>query len=156
SDGFAFDRNYSSNAASSESWLHTAAGTTHILLSASDRPYGANNFYGNYPEWERTKAWLGSIQQQLGARTAASFGYLKHTDEFVLILGQPQIYENNHTTTGYEAALRRADPLGNTATLSYGLEEAGDTIQSFNYSQSGGIKPALGIHARNQGAGYAN
>lgn len=146
SDGFTFDRNYSSNAASSESWLHTAPGTTDILLAASDRPYGANNFYGNYPEWERTKAWLASIQQQLGARTAATFGYLKHTDEFVLILGQPQIYENNHTTTGYEAALRRADPIGKNATISYGLEEAGDTIHS----------SSLGIHARNQGAGYAN
>src|SRR6185437_10505773 len=146
SDGFAFDRNYSSNAASSESWLHSAAGTTDILLAASDRPYGANNFYGNYPEWERTKAWLASIQQQLGSRTAASFGYLKHTDEFVLILGQPQIYENNHTTTSYEAALRRADPIGRNATLSYGLEEAGDTIHS----------SSLGVHARNQGAGYAN
>ena len=146
SDGFAFDRNYSSNAASSETWLHTAAGTTDILLAASDRPYGANNFYGNYPEWERTKAWLAGIQQQLGARTAASFGYLKHTDEFVLILGKPQIYENNHATTSYEAALRRADPLGTNATLSYGLEEAGDSIHS----------NSLGIHARNQGAGYAN
>lgn len=146
SDGFAFDRNYSSNAVASESWLHTPAGATDILLAASDRPYGANNFYGNYPEWERTKAWLGSIQQQLGARTAASFGYLKHTDEFVLILGQPQIYENNHVTTSYEAALRRADPLGRNATVSYGLEEAGDTIHS----------SSLGIHARNQGAGYAN
>ena len=146
SDGFAFDRNYSSNAAASETWLHTAPGSTDILLAASDRPYGANNFYGNYPEWERTKAWLASLQQQLGARTAASFGYLKHTDEFVLILGQPQIYENNHTTTGYEAAVRRADPIGKNATLSYGLEEAGDTIHS----------SSLGIHARNQGAGYAN
>ena len=146
SDGFAFDRNYSSNAASSESWLHTAIGTTDILLAASDRPYGANNFYGNYPEWERTKAWLCSIQQQLGPRTAATFGYLKHTDEFVLILGKPQVYENNHTTTGYEAALRRADPIGKNATISYGLEEAGDTIHS----------NSLGIRARNQGAGYAN
>ncbi|HEY5054986.1 MAG TPA: TonB-dependent receptor [Acidobacteriaceae bacterium] len=159
SDGFAFDRNYSSNAASSESWLHTLAGTTDILLAASDRPYGANNFYGTYHEWERTKSWLASIQQQLGARTAATFGYLKHTDEFILILGKPQIYENNHTTTGYEAALRRADPLSKNATISYGLEEAGDTIRSFNFSQSSGaevVKPALGVHARNQGAGYAN
>jgi len=160
SDGFAFDRNYSSNAASSETWLHTAPGTTDILLAASDRPYGANNFYGNYPEWERTKAWLASIQQQLGPRTAATFGYLKHTDEFVLILGAPQIYENNHTTTGYEAAIRRADPLGRNATLSYGLEEAGDTIHSFNFSQDNSgaevLSSALGVHARNQGAGYAN
>jgi iron complex outermembrane receptor protein len=146
SDGFLPDRNYSSNAVASESWLKLKPGTTDILLAASDRPYGANNFYGNYPEWERTKAWLGSIQQQLGSRTAASFGYNRHSDLFVLIVGQPSIYENNHITTGYEGALRRADPLGRNATVSYGLEEDGDTIHS----------NSLGQHARNQGAGYAN
>ena len=146
SDGFIPDRNYSSNALASESWLKTAPGTTDILLAASDRPYGANLFYGPYPSWERTKAWLGSIQQQLGSRTAASFGYLRHTDEFVLFVDQPSIYENNHITSAYEAALRRADDLGRNTTIAYGLEESGDTIHS----------NSLGQHARNQGAGYAN
>jgi outer membrane cobalamin receptor len=146
SDGFMYDRNYASNAIASESWLKTRPGTTDILLAASDRPYGANNFYGAYPEWERTKAWLGSIQQQLGSRTAASFGYTRHTDQFVLFVGQPSIYENNHITTSYQAALRRADDLDRNTTLSYGLEEAGDAINS----------NSLGQHARNQGAGYAN
>jgi outer membrane cobalamin receptor len=146
SDGFIADRNYSSNALASESWLKLKPGTTDILLAASDRPYGANLFYGNYPSWERTKAWLGSIQQQLGSRTAASFGYVRHTDEFVLFVDQPAIYENNHITTAYEGALRRADDIGRNTTLAYGLEESGDTIHS----------NSLGQHARNQGAGYAN
>jgi iron complex outermembrane receptor protein len=155
SDGFMPDRNYSSNAVASESWLKTKPGTTDILLAASDRPYGANNFYGPYDAWERTKAWLASIQQQLGSRTAASFGYLKHTDEFVLFRDNPTYYENNHATTGYEAALRRADNLGRNATLAYGLEADGDSIHSFNFFE-GALSPALGVHARNQGAGYAN
>jgi iron complex outermembrane receptor protein len=146
SDGFIPDRNYSSNALASESWLTTKPGTTDILLATSDRPYGANLFYGPYDSWERTKAWLGSIQQQLGSRTAASFGYLRHTDEFVLFADQPAIYENNHTTTGYEAALRRADDIGRNTSIAYGLEESGDTIRS----------NSLGQHERNQGAGYAN
>ena len=146
SNGFIFDRNYASNAVTSESWLKTKPGTTDILLAASDRPYGANLFYGPYPSWERTKAWLGSIQQQLGSRTAASFGYVRHTDEFVLFVAQPSIYENNHITSSYETALRRADELGRNTTLSYGLEESGDTIHSNSLVQ----------HARNQGAGYAN
>jgi iron complex outermembrane receptor protein len=146
SDGFIYDRNYSSNALASESWLKLKPGTTDVLLAASDRPYGANLFYGPYPSWERTKAWLGSIQQQLGSRTAASFGYTRHTDLFVLFVDQPAIYENNHITTSYEGALRRADGLGRNTTLAYGLEESGDTIHS----------NSLGQHARNQGAGYAN
>jgi iron complex outermembrane receptor protein len=158
SDGFIADRNYSSNALASESWLKTAPGTTNVLLAASDRPYGANQFYG-YPSWERTKGWLASMQQQLGAHTVASFGFRRHSDMFVLIHGQPMIYENNHITTSYEGALRRADELGRNTTLAYGLEESGDSIHSFNFSQVGSsevLSNALGVHARNQGAGYAN
>ena len=146
SDGFIYDRNYASNALASETWLKSKPGTTDILFATSDRPYGANHFYGNYPSWERTKAWLASIQQQIGSRTAASFGYTRHSDLFVLFVGQPARYENNHITTSYEAAVRRADDLGRNSTISYGLEEAGDTIHS----------NSLGKHARNQGAGYAN
>jgi outer membrane cobalamin receptor len=146
SDGFIADRNYSSNALASETWLSLKPGTTDILLGASDRPYGANLFYGPYPSWERTKGWFASIQQQLGQQTAASFGYRRHTDLFVLFVDQPDIYENNHITTSYEGALRRADALGPNTTLSYGLEADGDSIHS----------NSLGDHARNQGAGYAN
>src|SRR6202789_1337041 len=62
SDGFIPDRNYSSNALASETWLTTRPGTTDILLATSDRPYGANQFYGPYPSWERTKGWFASIQ----------------------------------------------------------------------------------------------
>jgi outer membrane cobalamin receptor len=146
SDGFIPDRNYSSNALASETWLTWKPDTTDILLATSDRPYGASQFYGPYPSWERTKGWFASIQQQLGQQTAASFGYRRHTDLFVLFVDQPSIYENNHITTSYEGALRRADTLVPNTTLSYGVEADGDTINS----------NSLGQHSRNQGAAYAN
>jgi outer membrane cobalamin receptor len=146
SDGFIPERNYSSNALASETWLTTKPGTTDILLATSDRPYGASQFYGPYPSWERTKGWFASIQQQLGPQTAASFGYRRHTDLFVLFVDQPAIYENNHITTSYEGALRRAQTLAPNTTLSYGVEADRDSIHS----------NSLGQHARNQGAAYAN
>jgi iron complex outermembrane receptor protein len=147
SNGFIPDRNYSSNALSSETWLNLLKpGTTDVLLATSDRPYGANLFYGPYNSWERTKGWFAAIQQQLGSRTSGSFAYRKHTDLFVLFLDRPNYYRNNHVTTAWQGALRRADPLGTNTTLSYGLEANGDGIHSTN----------LGIHARNQGAGYVN
>ncbi len=165
SDGFIVDRGYHSNAIASETWLNlfprsdagTAAAkpnsdnwTSDILLAASDRPYGANQFYGPYDSTERTKGWFGSVQQQLGSRTAADFGYLRHTDLFVLFADNPSYYRNNHIATTYEAALRRAQPfvthLTSGASLSYGLESDGDSILSSN----------LGHHARNQGAGYVS
>ena len=146
SDGFIPDRNYSSNALASESWLTTKLGTTDILLATSDRPYGASQFYGPYPSWERTKGWFAAIQQQLGEQTAASFGYRRHTDLFVLFVDQPSIYENNHITTSYEGAIRRTQTPSPNITLSYGVEADGDTIHS----------NSLGQHSRNQGAAYVN
>jgi outer membrane cobalamin receptor len=146
SNGFIPDRNYSSNAVASETWLTTKPGTTDILLATSDRPYGANQFYGPYDSWERTKGWFAALQQQLGTRTAASFAYRRHTDLFVLFLDRPNYYRNNHITTAWQSALRRADPIAPNTTLSYGLEASGDGIHSTN----------LGQHARNQGAGYTN
>jgi iron complex outermembrane receptor protein len=146
SGGFIADRNYASNAISAETWLNLKPGTTDILVAMSDRPHGANQFYGPYPSWERTKGWFASIQQQLGQRTAASFGYRRHTDIFVLFVDDPSAYENNHIDTAWQSALRRVDKLATNVTLSYGLEANGDAIESTN----------LGRHARNQGAGYAN
>jgi len=146
SDGFIADRGYHANAVSSETWATSALGTSDLLLAMSDRPYGANQFYGPYDSTERTKGWFAAMQQQLGERTAASFGYRRHTDLFVLFAGQPSVYENNHITNSYEGAVRRADAVGANATVSYGLEFDGDSILSTN----------LGKHARNQGAGYAN
>jgi len=146
SNGFLPDRGYHSNALANETWLTTKPGTTDLLFATSDRPYGASQFYGDYPSWERTKGWFASVQQQLGPKTAVDFAYLRHTDLFVLFVGQPAIYENNHVATNWDAALRRADTFTPTISLSYGLEADGDQIAS----------SSLGEHGRNQGAGYAN
>jgi iron complex outermembrane receptor protein len=147
SNGFMADRNYSSNALASETWLNLLPlGTTDVLLAGSDRPYGANQFYGAYNSWERTKGWFAAIQQQIGKKTSASFAYRKHTDLFVLLLDRPNYYRNNHVTGAWQSALRRADDFGANTTVSYGLEANGDSIHSSN----------LGVHARNQGAGYVN
>ena len=146
SDGFIVDRNYHSNAVSSETWLKSPLGTTDLLFAASDRPYGANQFYGSYESWERTKGWFGSMRQELGSRSEADFGYRRHTDLYVLQVYDPALYENNHIDTSWQGALRRTDPFGGNAYLSYGLENDGDSIHS----------SSLGQHARNQGAGYVN
>jgi len=147
SDGFMQDRNYSSNAVAAESWLNLiGSNTTDILLAASDRPYGANQFYGPYDSWERTKGWFAALQQRLGENSSASFAYRRHTDLFVLLLDDPDFYRNNHITGAWQSSLRRANSFGTNTTLSYGLEANGDSIQSTN----------LGRHARNQGAGYVN
>jgi iron complex outermembrane receptor protein len=144
SAGFIPDRDYRSSAVSSETRFRTALGNSDILLAGSDRPFGAAGFYGTYPSWERTKSWFASGNQQLGKKTTASFGYRRHSDEFVLFRDDPSIYENNHISQSWQAALRRTDDLGKNSTLAYGVEADGDRIDSNN----------LGQHARNRTAGY--
>ena len=153
STGFMTDRDYRNQEASAESWMGTRLGITDLLFASSDRAFGADDFYGNYPEWERTKAWFASARQELGSHTVAAFGYRRHSDDFVLIRGNPSIYENNHVDGSWQASLRRTGSLRPGALVLMGLEADGDSIRSFNFS--GGVTSfALGIHARNRGAGY--
>ncbi|MGB6746282.1 MAG: TonB-dependent receptor [Terracidiphilus sp.] len=149
------DRDYRNEDASSESWIGSRLGITDLLFAASDRSFGANQFYGQYNSWERTKGWFASIRQELGSRTVAAFAYRKHTDEFVLWRNAPSGYENNHVDGSWQASLRHTMNLPAGALLLMGLEADGDSIQSYNFS--GGVRSfALGVHARNRGAGYVD
>jgi outer membrane cobalamin receptor len=146
SAGFTVDRNYRSEALSSESWLHSRLGTTDVLLAGSDRPFGANQFYGPYESFEHTKGWLAMLQQQLGQRTQAGFSYRRHSDVYILEVSDPALYENNHIDEAWQGVVRRTDLLGKGLQLSTGLDGSADTIRS----------SSLGRHGRNQGAGYAS
>jgi iron complex outermembrane receptor protein len=146
STGFMADRDYRNEDASAESWIGSRLGVTDLLFAASDRAFGAYHFYGDYPEWERTKGWFASGRQELGGKTVAAFGYRRHTDEFVLFRDNPAIYENDHVDASWQGSLRRTENLPAGSLLLLGLEGDGDSIRSNN----------LGIHARNRGAGYVD
>ena len=140
------DRDYRNEDASAEGWLGTRLGVTDLLFAASDRSFGANQFYGSYNSWERTKGWFAAARQELGSQTEAAFGYRRHTDEFVLLRNDPAFYENNHIDGSWQGSLRRTENLQGGALLLMGLEADGDSIRSNN----------LGLHARNRGAGYVD
>lgn len=144
SSGFMPDRDYRFLALSADTHMKTALGDTGVLLAYGDRPFGADQFYGNYPSWERTKSWLALVRQPLGNDTDVEFGFRRHTDVFDLYRDRPWVYENNHATLGWQAALRRRDHVSRNGTMSYGAEGYRDSIDSSN----------LGIHARNRGAVY--
>jgi len=155
SNGFMVDRDYRNEDAASESWLSSKLGVSDNLFAVSDRAFGANRFYGPYNSWERTKGWFASGRQELGSRTSAAFGYRRHTDEFILLRDLPAAYENNHTDGSWQAALRHTVPVRSPSVLLFGIEADGDSIQSYNLS--GGVTSyALGVHARNRGAGYVD
>lgn len=144
STGFMPDRDYRNLALSSLSQLRSRLGAGSILFAYSDRPYGANQFYGPYPSWERIKTWFMSAHQNLGEKTEASFAYRRHTDLFVLFRDDPQIYTNRHLEDSWQGDLRRHDNLPVHGVISYGVEGLSEGIQSTN----------LGIHRRARGSGY--
>ena len=146
SDGFIADRDYRSEEVSSETRAKSWLGDSDVLLAMSDRGFGANQFYGNYDSYERTKGWFAALSQQVNAKTQAMLAYRRHSDEFVLLRYQPSVYENNHIDTSWQGAVRRKETLPlKGAAVFYGLEANADQIRS----------NSLGDHGRNRGAGYA-
>ncbi len=145
STGFAPDRDYRNLSLSSLSHLKTGWGATDVTLALSDRPFGADRFYGKYNSWERTKGWFGGLHQQLGKQTEVNFAFRRHTDLFVLYRDRPQVFTNRHAVDGEQFSVRRWERLGGNTRLHYGLEGLHDSIGSNN----------LGRHRRTRGAGFA-
>jgi iron complex outermembrane receptor protein len=144
SEGFTYDRDYRTEDMSSESRFQSGLGKSDVLLAADDRKFGANQFYGAYPSWERTKGWFAALTHSFGEHTSAAMAYRRHSDEFVLFRAQPAIYENNHVDYGYEGAVRDRREIAKHVTLLTGVEETADQIASTN----------LGHHGQNRSAGY--
>jgi iron complex outermembrane recepter protein len=145
SSGFMPDRDYRNLALSSLSTLKSRLGVTSLLFAYSDRPFGANDFYGAAePQWERTKTWFASGHQNLGDKTEANFAFRKHTDLYVYIRDDPSYYTNWHTDESWQGNLRRHDNLPLHGVLSYGVEGLAESVHSTN----------LGIHSRERGSGY--
>lgn len=146
SSGFMYDRDYRNENASSESWIDSPLGVTDILLGGSDSPFGANDFYGNFPSWERTKGWFGSLLQTVGKTSSFGYAYRRHTDNYILFRDDPSFYANNHIDGSWQAIARRQSLWSANKGIYYGLDFDGDSIHSNN----------LGDHARNWGSGYVD
>lgn len=146
STGFREDRDYRNLAASYQAQFRTMLGATSVVLSGLDRPFGADQFYGNYNSWERTKTWFSSVHQDLGANTDFAFSYRRHTDLFVLLRNNPAYYTNRHEDDTWYAALRRKNDIAPNAALHYGAEGIFDAVESTN----------LGNHHRKRAAVYAD
>ncbi len=146
SDGFRDDRDYRNLALAAEPWVKSKLGLTRVFLSLLDRPFGADQFYGNFNSWERTKTWLATISQDLGKNTVFSLGYRRHTDLYELLRDNPAYYTNWHQDNTWDIALRRHDTVAQKLGVYYGAEALADHVGSNN----------LGVHSRKQGAVYGD
>ena len=68
SSGFRPHRDYRSFTAFSNSSLDTSLGRTLLMLGFGDKPFGADQFYGNFNSWERTKSWFAGAKQDFGSK----------------------------------------------------------------------------------------
>ena len=162
SDGFTTDRDYRNLRSELSQHVQMEAGAGSLLLAYSDRPYGADQFYGPYPSWERIKTWFLSAHQNLGDKTEASFAYRRHTDLFVLFRDDPQIYTNRHVLDTWQGDLRRHDNLPLHAVLSYGAEGLNETSTARIWASIAVrgqrlcvLRSALGPHAFRFRPGFA-
>ena len=146
SSGFRPDRDYRNLAFDSSTHWLSGLGASDVTLAYDDRPFGADQFYGNFDSWEDTKTWFASLRQSIGPDTEASFAFRRHSDLFVLFRDQPEIYTNHHAVESYVGTLRRSDTLHQNIRLHYGAEFYRDAIVSNN----------LGNHERDYGAGYVS
>ena len=144
SSGFIPNRDYRNLSLGSVTRIRSSLGWTSLHLFYRDSPFGAENFYGLASSWERTRTWWAAARQELGANTEASFAFRRHSDLFVFIRDQPEVFTNRHIVESYQGALRRHDSISQNAKLHYGAEVYSDSIVSSN----------LGRHQRARGAGY--
>ena len=145
STGFIPDRDYRNLQLASTTHFVTAWGGTDLTMAYMDHPFGADQFYGDYPSWEDTKTWFLGVTQALGKKTTASFAYRRHSDLFVLIRDDPSVYTNHHHDESYQGAVRHTDDLATNIELHYGVEALHESIVSNN----------LGDHSRSRAAAYA-
>ncbi len=145
STGFMPDRDYRNLALDSITEAHTSLGATQILLAHNDRPFGANQFYGNFNSWEHTRTWFAGVRQDLGRHNEISFAFRRHTDFFVLYRNRPSFYANHHADRSYQLTWRNWRRLSSNTRLYLGLAGYRESIRSNN----------LGVHLRNRAAGYA-
>ena len=115
-------------------------------MAYDDRPFGADQFYGDFNSWEDTKTWFASVRQAIGADTEASFAFRRHSDLYVLYRDHPDFFTNHHAVESYVGTLRRSGTLSQNVSVHYGAEFYRDTIVSNN----------LGNHQRDYGAVYAS
>jgi iron complex outermembrane receptor protein len=116
-----------------------------LILAHADKPFGAEQFYGNFNSWERTKTWFANLHQAFGSRTQAAASFRRHTDLFVLYRDRPEVFTNRHAAETIQGTFRRSEPLVHNAKLHWGLEALHDRIESTN----------LGAHTRTRTAAYA-
>lgn len=114
---------------------HQVVGGSFALdAGVAVRAFGAADFYGPYPSFERTGTTTTSLRWTSDASAAWGVDAVVHSrihsDRYVLYRDDPSVYENLHRTrqSGAELTVRRA--LGQGLGIAFGAEGANDRLTS--------------------------
>jgi hypothetical protein len=92
SSGFRPDRDYRNFSAFSNTDCNLLWAISLVMLAYSDKPFGADQFYGDFNSWERTKAWFAGLEQDLGNITSSISAIVGTTDVFILFRDNPTFF----------------------------------------------------------------
>ncbi len=161
SDGYKYDTDFNNL----NLWAKTKIGNSiDISLGCQDKKFGAYEFYGHSPSWERTRTKFGSIKVSSICRGDSritpqlliepTVHYREHYDKFVYIREEPDIYTNYHTNYKYGGELLVLTSLGTLGHLAFGGDIGEERIESTGIR--GGVESsALGYHNRQNVALYS-
>jgi len=145
SDGFMYDRDYQTGAASAGVTL----GAHRVRVAWLDRDFGANGFYGASPSKEWTSQLLATVDRSrlpIGRWQASWRASARaHSDRFLWNVTRPGVLENRHKSYGVGLSGQVERPFSTTTRLAVGGEGGGDWVRSSN----------LGDHEYGRGAAFA-
>src|SRR5690606_13186551 len=104
-----------------------------LTLGHGRRDFGAADFYGPYPAYERTRTtsgsarWTGDVGR---VEVTPRVAFRRHTDDFILIRTDPSVYRNNHVSDQASADVAARMPLGGERFLAVGGEWIRETLDS--------------------------
>ena len=124
---------------------------TDLFVGASDREFGALDFYAPTPSWERTRTLLTQLRhnRRLSDRWTIEprLFVRRHTDLFILLRDDPDRYTNDHLTRRIGGEVRAIADLGRRHALALSLEGVYEDIDSQGVRE-GEPATALGEHLR--------
>jgi vitamin B12 transporter len=110
-----------------------AGGRLDVALGHGRRNFGAADFYGPFPAYERTRTTTGSVgwSATLGSLDVTPrLTARRHTDDFILIRTDPSVYRNNHVSDQLGADVAARASLGSDRELAFGGEWIREMLES--------------------------
>lgn len=110
-----------------------AGGRLGFSVGHGRRNFGASDFYGPFPAYERTRTTTGALEWTGvagGVEVTPRVAIRRHTDDFILIRTDPSVYRNNHVSDQLTTDVVARLPLGAARDLALGAEWIRETLES--------------------------